>query len=297
VTLGLWHHTRLLAATALRSRSLRSAWLLHRDRPGVAEIRVPGLPGHFRFRTGTSDARLMRVLVERGLPPEYELPAHFEPRIILDIGANIGTVTAALARRYPQARIFAFEPLPENFVLLKYNTAALANVFALPFGLGARTQCRPYTRSDDPRNFGGGGFHGGRGFPLRRLEVLPVVSVAEALAALGIPAVDLIKIDTEGAEHEILTSFPRSVLATVKVIVGELHGKPGDDALLRFLTQSFTLTRTLRHGCTRCFQACCPALPPETETRVLPPLVADSREPTAVPALGPSIDRAQKDCL
>jgi len=227
----------------------------------------------------------MRVLVERGLPPEYELPAHFEPRTIVDIGANIGTVTAALARRYPQARIFAFEPLPENFLLLKYNTAALANVVALPFGLGAHTQCRPYTRSDDPRNFGGGGFHGARSTPLRDLEALPVVSVSEALAALGVQTVDLIKVDTEGAEHEILTSVPRSVLLTVKVIVGELHGKPGDENLLNFLAQSFTITRILRHGRTQCFQACRPAPWPDTEATVPPKQVADSLEPTAGAAL------------
>mgnify|MGYP000717839910 CR=1 FL=1 len=256
---------RALVATTVRSGSLRSAWFLHRDSPGVAEVRVRGLPGRFRFRTGTSDARLLRVLVERGLPPEYELPDDLELSTILDIGANIGTVTAALARRYPRARIFAFEPLPENFVLLKYNTAALANVVALPFGLGARTRCRSYTRSDDPWNFGGGGFHGGCGIPPRGLELLPVVSVAEALAALGIQAVDLIKVDTEGAEHEILTSFPPSVLITVQAIVGELHSKPGDDELLNFLAKSFTVTRILRRGRTRWFQACRPTPQPTAE--------------------------------
>ncbi len=251
-----WWSLRALVRTALCARSLRAAWLLHRNAPGLAEIRVPGLPGRFRFRAGSSDARLLRVLVERGLPAEYELPADLEPRTILDIGANIGTVTAALARLYPLAHIFAFEPLPENFALLKHNTAGLPNVAVFPFGLGARTNHQHYTRSDDPQNFGGGGFHGGTGGHTPGGELLRVVAVTEVLGTLGIRSVDVIKIDTEGAEHEILTSFPPAVLRTVSVIVGELHGKRGDEELLSYLGRWFVVTRTLRGGRTKWFRAC-----------------------------------------
>lgn len=33
---------------------------------------------------------------------------------ILDIGANIGIMTASLARRFPEAQVFSFEPIPNN---------------------------------------------------------------------------------------------------------------------------------------------------------------------------------------
>ena len=46
---------------------------------------------------------------------------------------------------------------------------------------------------------------------------------AKVLEELGIAAIDLIKIDTEGAEFDILTSFPDAVLAKVSWIYGELH--------------------------------------------------------------------------
>ena len=45
------------------------------------------------------------------------------------------------------------------------------------------------------------------------------------LLAHGIAAADVIKIDTEGAEWEILTSIDRTLLSQVRVIMGELHGR------------------------------------------------------------------------
>lgn len=248
-------HLRALARTAMHTRSLRAACALHTECLGWAEIRLPGFAGTFRFRTGTSDARLLRGLAEAGLPAEYGLPADLHPRVILDIGANIGTVTAALARRYPAARIWAFEPLPENLDLLRHNVARFPRVRVVPFGLGARTESRPYTRSDNPRNFGGGGFFGGRDDHGTQVEGLPIVAVGEALEGLGISAVDTIKIDTEGAEHDILMSFPPARLRQVAVIVGELHGKPGDAELLDYLARWFEIEPVVRGGRVKWFRA------------------------------------------
>jgi FkbM family methyltransferase len=39
--------------------------------------------------------------------------------IILDIGANIGMMTVHLARSFPHAQVFAFEPIPHNIKTLK----------------------------------------------------------------------------------------------------------------------------------------------------------------------------------
>jgi FkbM family methyltransferase len=243
-----WQELKTFARTALDSRSVRTACLLNAERPGWAEVCLPGFSGSFRFRTGTSDVKLLRSLLTQGIPPEYEPPVPLQPQTILDIGANIGTVTAALVQLYPKARVFAFEPLPENFELLAHNVAQFPNVTAVPYGLGAQTELRTYTRSDNPRNFGGGGFHGGKSDPTRCVEGLQVVAVPEALDRLGIDRVDLLKIDTEGAEHEILTSFPEPVLREATLIIGELHGKPGDGDLLEYLDQWFAVQVTARRG-------------------------------------------------
>ncbi|WP_411275594.1 FkbM family methyltransferase [Daejeonella sp.] len=56
---------------------------------------------------------------------KYEEEFHFfndmieDNGIILDIGANIGIMTALLAKKSRNAKIFAFEPIPENIKTLK----------------------------------------------------------------------------------------------------------------------------------------------------------------------------------
>jgi hypothetical protein len=79
--------------------------------------------------------------------------------------------------------------------------------------------------------------------------------VAEAIEQLAVGRVDLVKIDTEGAEHEILTSFPEPVLREVAVIVGELHGKPGDEDLLKYLDRWFAVQVAARRGRPKWFKA------------------------------------------
>lgn len=236
--------TRLRAALslALHTRSLHAAWALSSCRPGESVVRLPGCPGPVRFRRASSDAVLLQAVALGQLPAEYEHDLPEPPRVILDIGANVGALALLLTERYPDARIFSFEPLPDNARLLHHNTAAAANIRALPFGLGSATCSLPYTRSDDPLNFGGGGCFAGVDHSAD--DRVPIVSVAEAFEQLRITHVDLIKIDTEGAEHDILTSIPDTILARVRCIVGELHGKPRDSELLAHLRRWFDLELT-----------------------------------------------------
>lgn len=232
-------HWKQVLRTACQTRSLYAARCLHTPRVSRAEIRLPGFAGTFRFRTGTSDAHFLRELLAHHLPHEYELPADFHPTVILDIGANIGAVSAALLRAFPAAQLYAFEPLRENAELLQHNLAQFPRATACPYGLGNRTEQRAYVRSDNPSNLGGGGFCE----PALGTDVLPVKAVTEALAEHDIKRVDLIKIDVEGSEAEVLSSFPPDLLASVPVIVGELHTRGGDETLA-LLAPNFELEIT-----------------------------------------------------
>lgn len=244
---------RAFARTLVNTRNLAAARALHTTRRSVRTIRMVGWPGTFRLRTGTTDAEFLRGLANGWGFSEYALPIELRPRTILDIGANIGAVTLLFHRRFPDARIFAFEPLPENFALLAHNVAALTGVRAIPYGLGARTQECTYTLSDDASNHGGGGFHYGGEQGALPTRTLTVLATAEALERYDIRDMDLIKIDAEGAKHEILTSIPAAVMAAVKVIVGELHGD--QSPLLDYLRRWFDVTPIKRNGVVRYFNA------------------------------------------
>jgi FkbM family methyltransferase len=57
---------------------------------------------------------------------------------ILDIGANIGIMTVSLAQRFPKAKVYAFEPIPNNIEALEkvVNYYKLKNVTLFKTALG-----------------------------------------------------------------------------------------------------------------------------------------------------------------
>ena len=190
------------------------------------------------YRPGTSDQSLIYdILLKSGPKAEYWLPEDIDAKVILDIGANIGIASNYLSRRFPQAKIFAFEPVPANFALLGRNVESLDNVTPVNRALGAKDGSFEMFYSDTPKNQGGFSFHqpGSNAEQRLRVEVREAKSIMQEL---GIESADVIKIDTEGSEYDILTNLGHDFLGKVKWIYGELHDNR-DFELLAFLSKQF----------------------------------------------------------
>lgn len=119
--------------------------------------------------------------------------------VALDIGANIGVFTVAMAQFVgPQGAVYAFEPQRIVFQMLCGNVALneLGNVKTLPNAVGAtagRTKV-PTLNYGGVNNFGGLAVGGDAG------EDVAVIRVDD----LELPAVRLMKIDVEGMEMDVL---------------------------------------------------------------------------------------------
>lgn len=204
------------------TRNIPATWNLHTSRVNDAMIQLPGYRGPLHFRTGTSDAKFLRWLAWGEGFKEYRLPAGFTPRVIVDIGANIGAASLWWLEAFPDVRLFAFEPLPDNARLLKKNLAPYPNATVVPHGLGARSAERSFM-------IRAGGEHSGGGFAADidpgavDAPVLSVLAIEEALQQYQITSIDLLKIDAEQAEYEILPAIPTDLLQTIRIIVGEIH--------------------------------------------------------------------------
>lgn len=192
------------------------------------------------YRPGTSDQDLIyEILLKTGKKEEYWLPDDIDAEVVLDIGANIGIASTYLATRFPRARIFAFEPVPANFAILKQNVAQFENVRALPVALGRDNGSLEIFSSDSESNFGGFSFYRAGSNVEQKLRV-EVRSAESMMQELELGHADVIKIDTEGAEYDIITSFHRNFLRRVKWIYGELHGNR-DFELLSYLSEHFDI--------------------------------------------------------
>lgn len=142
--------------------------------------------------------------------------AGLNPRIVVDIGANIGAFAIQAAALWPQARILAFEPEPENYELLCENIAAngfedrIAPVWAAVGNAGQVYVNSAYGKSrvtDDA----------GWGVPVES-RALPEIFEAEKITRC-----DVLKIDAEGAEYTILDGTAEEALRRVDYLCMEYH--------------------------------------------------------------------------
>ena len=64
----------------------------------------------------------------------YPVVENFHPKLILDVGANVGATSMFFAINYPNARIFSFEPTEMNFRWLQKNTESFKNITRIKKG-------------------------------------------------------------------------------------------------------------------------------------------------------------------
>ena len=218
----------------VRSRSLRFTADIVRQLPTSSIARLRWSGRDIFYRSGTADPFVLyQVLLKSGKKAEYYVPPALRPEIILDIGSNIGASIIYFHEKFPDAKIFGFEPHPDTFRILQKNVAQLRGVMVFNYGLGVARQ-RIAVRADNV-NFGAFNTRGifkDRGHPAAPVEC-EVRRLDDVLRELGIAQIDLIKIDCEGAEAEVFSTLPDEILNQCQWIVGELHDHTGFEVLAR----------------------------------------------------------------
>ena len=225
---------RNLIKVLARSRSLRFTADMVRQPPTSSLASFHWSGRDIFYRSGTADPFVLyQVLLRRGEKAEYYVPPALNPKIILDIGSNIGASIIYFHRRFPHARIFGFEPHPDTFRVLEKNAARLPGVTIFNYGLGAVRQ--RIAVPADQVNFGAFNTRGlfkDRGYPAVPVEC-EVRRLDEVLREIGLAQVDLIKIDCEGSEADVFSTLPDEILNQCQWIVGEFHDHTGFEVLAR----------------------------------------------------------------
>ena len=188
------------------------------------------------YRTSSSDMTLIyEILLKSKYRSEYYFPEKIKPEVILDIGGNVGITSIYLASIFPNATIYTFEPLLENYKILQKNTQQYGNIKVFNIGLGSKNGSFKVFLSDDSENFGGVSFYSeGEGNKTESYTECKVRNINDVIQELNISAIDLMKIDTEGSEYDILSCLNEEILRSIFWITGELHGNR-DFELLNYL--------------------------------------------------------------
>jgi FkbM family methyltransferase len=174
------------------------------------------------------------------IPPE--LPP-MEPRVIYDLGANVGIASLYFAARYPQAAFYGFEPVPMNFEVCSLNYRNLANAHAFPWAVGAHSGVASFEMS--AADLRGGRLTGcpppPEGVLDRRIEV-QVFTVPDLLKRQQLPAPDFLKVDVEGAEADVLMGLGDQCPSIKRMLV-ETHGPKLELACLQWLREHCFVVR------------------------------------------------------
>lgn len=175
-----------------------------------------------------------------------ELAGEASP-VIIDIGGNIGTFSLFVLFKIPGARVYTFEPEPQNFKCLERNIALNAMTHrckpthkAVCGARGERLLFLTGENSGTNSMFNTG--------PFASQIKVQCITLEDIFSEFNISLCNLLKIDCEGAEYEILMSTPKYVFRRIKRIVLEWHDVKGftPEALVSFL-QSMGYTAKLNY--------------------------------------------------
>ncbi len=156
-----------------------------------------------------------RDVVEGGA---YDIPWSPEtPPVVLDLGANVGGFCRFASARWPGCTIYAYEPHPNNFKLLKRTVDAIPD--------NSRIQCSECAVADAASTmklkFHATAVNCGEWSLNTGGEPKDSVDVA-VIDARTLPKADILKIDTEGSEAQILEAL-KYRLHEFSAVMMEIH--------------------------------------------------------------------------
>lgn len=183
--------------------------------------------------------------------------------VVIDIGANIG-VYSIFAAQSKNTIVYAYEPMFDNFNLLRENikfNKLEKNIFPFNLAIGARKEKRRLYLGDSPFH----SFYPINESPFNSLHrdylkkknqkyiEVNCIPLKDIFEENKIDQCDILKLDSEGAEFEILYNLPDEYLKKIKKIRLEYHNhlvnkKNNGSYLMRFLEQKGFKVKRFKKG-------------------------------------------------
>ncbi|MDD2678275.1 MAG: FkbM family methyltransferase [Candidatus Nanoarchaeia archaeon] len=161
----------------------------------------------------------LEIINEIIIDKEYYDKIGKKKSIILDVGAQIGVFSNYISKKYPNSTVYSFEPMKDNFKLLKENIELNnnKNVVAINKALfNYSGEC--YINIDD-NNSGGHSLI----IKSKKREKIKTISFDDFIKENKIKKIELLKLDCEGSEYGILFKSKKDNIKKIKTITMEYH--------------------------------------------------------------------------
>jgi FkbM family methyltransferase len=137
--------------------------------------------------------------------------------VVVDIGSNIGISALYMLTRNRSSRCFLYEPVPRNAQRLRANLVGYESRYQLTEAAVAATAGTVQFTVEETGRYGGIGVEG-----TERIDV-DCLAIADVLGEVleRESAIDLLKIDTEGAERSTIAAISSDQLERIRTICFE----------------------------------------------------------------------------
>lgn len=164
------------------------------------------------------------------LQEEYNIKFTNDPKIILDLGSNVGFSTLYFKSLFPGATIYAFEPNPRILKNLSLNCSQFNDIKFFPYAISDTDRDGEFF-IDTKSSLGSSS--------IRRSDNNIKISVSfrkldSVIDELGITSIDLLKFDIEGSEYLAFKNSKK--ISTINNFIGEIHLDLGNFLLEDFVS-------------------------------------------------------------
>jgi FkbM family methyltransferase len=177
--------------------------------------------------------------------------------VIFDVGANVGYLTRFFAQAVgPLGKVYAFEPNPLIFPLLRRNVAKFRQVDVFDVGLSTNETEMPlfvpgsnYAVASFVREYPATHVFDGKSGQLHSVTA-KLVCGDEFMAKIDIGEIDILKVDVEGWELNVLAGLEETIMSSKKITIfceynpsaQECAGRTPRELLDWFLDRQFALS-------------------------------------------------------
>lgn len=172
----------------------------------------------------------------------YKFPIKEEPKVIIDLGANVGFTSIYFLNKFPKSKIIAVEPDNSNYKMLKMNTENYSNFFSYNKGIWNKPS---YLEIKD-NGLGSWGLSVHESIS-KSEDSIETITLNQIIENHSLRQIDILKIDIEGSEIELFSSNFEMWLPLTKIIVIELHDWMREGCSKQFFTTLVKYNFELSH--------------------------------------------------
>lgn len=174
--------------------------------------------GLMKIRFPSSDIRVFeQIFLDQNY---FFLVDNFNPKVIIDAGANVGYSAIWFSYKFKEAKILAIEPEKRNFDILKQNVKNWINIEPIKAAVWSNDS-QIWIKDTTKKSWS---FETSEKQGLNS-EAVQGISILTLIEKYKLNQIDILKIDIEGAEAELFNDKSKKWLDWVNCLMIETHDK------------------------------------------------------------------------